>query len=346
MTGPLLEVEELRVGFSSDRGVVQAVEDVSLELDEGELVCIVGESGCGKSVTALTIMGLTRSPTTRIEGSVRYEGSELLDAPESQLRAVRGPGIAIVFQEPVTSLNPVQRVGPQIAEQIRAHTTLDKAETRQQVIESMRRLGIPQPEQRWYAYPHELSGGMCQRVMIAMAMSCSPRLLIADECTTALDVTIQAQILLQLRSLCDDHGIGVLLITHDLGVVAEVADRVVVLYNGRVVEQGTVRSIFEDPQHPYTWGLLGSMPRLDRPRREQLLTIPGAPPEPGTAGGGCSFLARCPHAFDRCLEEPPLAPVPGASARESARCWLTPDERRHLRMVGGDIGLAPAGDVG
>jgi len=339
MTGArLLTVEELRVAFRTEEGVVQAVDGVSFHVDAGEVLAIVGESGCGKSVTGMTVMGLTRSPNARFAGRVLWGGQELLGASDAALRRIRGAEIAMVFQDPMTALNPVQRIGPQLAEQIRAHTALDGGAALERARELLARVGIPRASDRLRAYPHELSGGMRQRVMIAMALSCDPRLLIADEPTTALDVTIQAQILEELRTLRAETGAGVILITHDLGVVADVADRVVVMYAGQIVEEGTLDELFYDPQHPYTWGLLGSIARVDRPRPARLPAIAGMPPSLLAPPRGCRFRPRCPHAFGQCMEPPTLE----ARAGHLDRCWLTPEEKRTRRQVGGQIGLGEA----
>jgi oligopeptide/dipeptide ABC transporter ATP-binding protein len=341
--GPLLSVNELAVSFATEDGLLRAVDGVSFELGAGDVLAIVGESGSGKSVTAQTIMGLTRSPNARIEGSVQYRGEDLLGAGETELQRVRGDEIAMIFQDPMTSLNPVYRVGDQIVEAIRAHRDVSASEAEEQVVELLGSVGIPNPEQRAHDYPHEFSGGMRQRAMIAMALSLEPALLIADEPTTALDVTIQAQILHLLEQINRDRGLAVVIITHDLGVVAEVADRVVVMYAGRVVEEGTLDEIFYDPQHPYTWGLLGSLARLDRPRPKRLPQIHGLPPSLLSPPPGCHFRPRCPHAFSRCEQVPPLETrIPEAPAHLD-RCWLTPDQKRALRLVEGGIGLeAPA----
>ncbi len=337
----LLEVLGLRVSFATEDGVVQAVDGVSFTVDRGEVVAVVGESGSGKSVTAMTLMGLTRGPNARFEGSATFEGTELVTATESDLQKIRGAGIAMVFQDPMSSLDPVYRVGSQIVEQIRVHEHgVSKAQAMDRAVELMERVGIPRAAERLRSYPHEFSGGMRQRVMIAMALSCSPKLLIADEPTTALDVTIQAQILDQVRKLRTETSAGVILVTHDLGVVADIADRIVVMYAGRVVEQGTLDEIFYDPQHPYTWGLLGSITRLDRDRSQRLPAIPGLPPSLVNAPQGCHFRPRCPHAFDKCTEVPELiSRLPGVPGHLD-RCWLEPDRRRTLRQVGDQIGLA------
>jgi peptide/nickel transport system ATP-binding protein len=338
----LLEVSDLEVSFHTEGGVVPAVDGVSLHLDAGEVLAIVGESGCGKSAAVMTVMGLTRSPNARFAGSISYGGRELVTASEEELRRVRGAEIAMIFQDPMTSLNPVMRIGDQIVEQIQAHENVSDEAARERSIELLERVGLPRARERIDSYPFEFSGGMRQRVMIALALSCDPRVLIADEPTTALDVTIQAQILQRIRELRDEAGMAVILVTHDLGVVADVADRIAVMYAGRILECGTLDDIFYDPQHPYTWGLLGSITRVDRPRPERLPAIAGAPPSLQARPGGCHFRDRCPHEFDRC------AGTPGLDARlperpgHLDRCWLPVDEKRQRRVVaGGQIGLGP-----
>jgi peptide/nickel transport system ATP-binding protein/oligopeptide transport system ATP-binding protein len=330
----LLSVRDLRVSFATEEGVVHAVDGVSFDVRPGEVVAIVGESGSGKSVTAMTLLGLTRSPNARFEGSAVFDGTELLTASEHELESIRGAGIAMVFQDPMSSLDPVYRVGDQIAEQILAHEPdVSRRQARERAVGLLARVGIPLAEERARAFPHEFSGGMRQRVMIAMALSCSPELLIADEPTTALDVTIQAQILRELRGLRDSTGAAVVIVTHDLGVVADIADRVLVMYAGRVVEQGTLDELFYDPRHPYTWGLLGSIARLDRDRSVRLAAVPGSPPSLLDPPSGCHFRTRCPHAFERCAAEvPPLG--------ERDRCWLSLAQKRRLRTVDGAFGLA------
>jgi oligopeptide/dipeptide ABC transporter ATP-binding protein len=336
---PLLGVRDLRVSFATEEGEVPAVAGVSLDLAAGEVLAIVGESGSGKSVTAQTIIGLTRAPNARIEGSVKLEGEELTSAGEDELRKVRGARIGMIFQDPLSSLNPVYRVGAQIAEAIRAHRDVGKREARDGAVEMLGSVGIPDPAGRADAYPHEFSGGMRQRAMIAMALALGPEILIADEPTTALDVTVQAQILDLLGRLNRERGLATILITHDLGVVAEVADRVAVMYAGRIVEEGTLDEIFYDPQHPYTWGLLGSLTRIDRPRPKRLPQIPGAPPSLLELDGGCAFRERCPHAHERCAAMPELEARLEGNPTHRDRCWLQPARKAELREVEGRIGL-------
>ncbi|HEX5195437.1 MAG TPA: ABC transporter ATP-binding protein [Solirubrobacteraceae bacterium] len=343
---PLLTVDGLKVSFATEDGVVRAVDGVSFTVDPGEVVAIVGESGSGKSVTAMTLMGLTRGPNARFEGTATFDGIELVGASNAQLQRIRGPGIAMVFQDPMSSLDPVYRVGAQIVEQIRAHENVSKAQAMDRAVEMMERVGIPRAKQRLRSYPHEFSGGMRQRVMIAMALSCSPKLLLADEPTTALDVTIQAQILQEMRDLRQQTGAGVILVTHDLGVVADIADRVIVMYSGRVVEQGTLDDIFYNPQHPYTWGLLGSIPRIDDNRAEKLPAIPGLPPSVLRAPKGCHFRPRCPHAFDKCVEVPELERRQPDVPTSRDRCWLSVPDKKRLRVVGERIGLETTETVG
>jgi oligopeptide/dipeptide ABC transporter ATP-binding protein len=345
MTEPLLSVHDLHVSFNTEDALVQAVDGVSFDLHEGEILAVVGESGCGKSVTAMTLMGLTRSPNSRFQGEARFRGLELVGASDDELRTVRGAEIAMIFQDPMTSLNPVLRIGDQIIEQIVEHEPMGKVQARERTIELLERVGIPHAASRVDAFPHEFSGGMRQRVMIALALSCDPSVLIADEPTTALDVTIQAQILDRIRQLRDDTGTAVILVTHDLGVVADVADRIAVMYSGRIVEQGTVDEIFYDPRHPYTWGLLGSIARVDRPRPERLPAIAGLPPSLADRPQGCHFRPRCPHAFDKCTETPGLEQRGSGSATQLDRCWLSPEQKQSLRVVDGQIGLTPAGEV-
>ncbi len=340
---PLLDVHGLSVSFNTEEGVVHAVDQVGFDLGAGEVLAVVGESGSGKSVTATTLMGLTRGPNAAIAGSANFEGTELLSASDEQLRGIRGNRMAMIFQDPMSSLDPVYRVVDQIVEQIQAHREVGREEARGRAIELLDAVGIPDAARRADSYPHEFSGGMRQRAMIAMALSLEPSLLIADEPTTALDVTIQAQILELLRELNRSRDLSVLLITHDIGVVAEIADRVAVMYAGRIVEYGTVDEVFYDPQHPYTWGLLGSLTRIDRPRPKRLPQIPGMPPSLISPPQGCHFRPRCPHEFSKCPQTPALEARAPEAARHCDRCWLAPQEKREKRIVEGQIGLeAPA----
>jgi peptide/nickel transport system ATP-binding protein len=334
----LLDVEDLRVAFVNENDVYRAVDGLSFDVNPGEIVAMVGESGSGKSVTAMTILGLTRGPGVGISGRILFDGLDLIAAGEPALQRLRGAEIAIVFQDPLAALNPVQRIGTQIIEQVRAHERISRTAARARAVECLARVGIPSARERLDAYPHEFSGGMRQRVMIAMALSCSPRLLIADEPTTGLDVTVQAQILAELDDLRAEMGLGVLLVTHDLGVVADIADRVVVMYAGRAVERAPLDAVFDDPQHPYTWGLLGSIPRTDAPRLARLATIPGQPPLPSELPKGCAFAPRCPHRFAACAEPPPLESRVSDPSHHD-RCWLPPEDKRVLRDTGAGIGL-------
>src|ERR687886_2549974 len=327
MAERLLEVKDLHVHFHTEDGVVRAVDGVSFELERGKVLGIVGESGSGKSVTSMTLMGLTRDVNTRFQGEVLYKGRDLLTLPEAAMQDFRGNEIGMIFQDPMTSLNPVYRVGEQIVEAIRTHEDVDKRQAKRRAVDLLRQVGIPRPEVRVDDYPHQFSGGMRQRAMIAMALSCNPDVLIADEPTTALDVTIQAQIIELIDKLKDDFNSAVILITHDLGVVADIADEILVMYAGRIVERGGRRDLFYDPQMPYTWGLLGSIPRLDRPKPERLHSIKGAPPSLIQLPRGCKFRPRCPHAFDKCVEHPPLenrVEDPG----HLDRCWLSVEYKR------------------
>ena len=325
----LLEVEGLKTYFPTRAGVVKSVDDVSFHIGEGELLGLVGESGCGKSITALSIMRLISSPGKIVGGSVKFKGEELTTASAERLREIRGNDIAMIFQDPMTSLNPVYTVGEQIAEALRLHRKLNKQDAWKAAIEAMREVSIPSPETRANDYPHQLSGGLRQRVMIAMALACDPELLIADEPTTALDVTIQAQILELLDELRRNRRLAVLLITHDLGVVAEVADRVCVMYTGRVIEQSGVGEIFDKPKHPYTQGLLRSVPKLSVPetaKATRLQTIEGTVPNPTDLPEGCRFAPRCPFRMDRCTSgEIPLYQLENNVA---VRCVLYDEETR------------------
>ena len=342
MAERLLEVRGLKVQFATEDGIVQAVDGVDFELDRGEVLGIVGESGSGKSVTTMSMLGLTRGVNARFEGEVLYKGRNLIKLSEDELQAIRGNEIAMIFQDPMTSLNPVYKIGAQICEAIHAHNpSIGKQPARARAVELLRAVGIPNPNRRVDDYPHQFSGGMRQRAMIAMALANNPDILIADEPTTALDVTIQAQIIELIDRLKDEFNSAVILITHDLGVVAEIADEILVMYAGRVVERGSKRHVFYDPQMPYTWGLLGSIPRLDRPKPERLHSIRGAPPSLLRLPEGCKFRPRCPHAFEKCMEEPGLenrVEDPG----HLDRCWLTVEEKRALRdkTISGEMAAA------
>jgi peptide/nickel transport system ATP-binding protein len=292
----LLEVDDLRVHFPTDDGLVKSVDGLSFSLERGETLGIVGESGSGKSVTSLAIMGLHKRKHSRISGEIRLDGENLILASEDRVRSLRGKKMAMIFQDPLSAMHPYYTVGSQIVEAYRIHNPVSKAVARKHAIEMLRRVGIPRPEDRVDDYPHQFSGGMRQRAMIAMALSCDPELLIADEPTTALDVTVQAQILDLIRDLQRDFGTGVIIITHDLGVVAELADDILVMYAGRAFEHAPAQDIFSRPEHPYTWGLLGSVPRMDRPPTDRLLQIKGTPPSLINVPPGCPFHPRCPYA--------------------------------------------------
>ena len=318
----LLSVKNLSTEFPVKKGIVRAVEDVSFDVGQGEILAIVGESGSGKSVTSLSVMGLLAEPGHVAGGSMEFEGKDLVHLSERDYRALRGNDMAMIFQEPMTSLNPVYRVGKQIVEAIRTHENVSKKEARERAIDMLRKVGIPSPEKRIDDYPHQMSGGMRQRVMIAMALACNPKLLIADEPTTALDVTIQAQILDLLRRLRDETGMAVLLITHDLGVVSETADRVVVMYCGQLVEEAEVRTLFDHPLHPYTLGLLKSIPRLEDDDAKRLYMIKGTVPNPLEMPPGCHFSDRCDSCMDICRTKvPDLVDVDG----HKVRCFLYED---------------------
>ena len=337
MAEPLLEVKDLKVSFRTEDGVVRAVDGVSFAVDEGEVLGIVGESGSGKSVTMMSVLRLINDPNMRVEGEVIYKGRDLMKVHKDEMREVRGEEIAMIFQDPMTSLNPVYRVGDQIIEAILTHQAVGKAAARRRAIELLHQVGIPGPEERVDDYPHQFSGGMRQRAMIAMALANNPDILIADEPTTALDVTIQAQIIELIDTLKDEFNSAVVLITHDLGVVAEIANEIIVMYAGRVVERAPTRELFYDPQHPYTWGLLGSIPRLDRPKLERLHSIKGMPPSLINLPEGCKFRPRCPYAFEKCTEEPELRNRVEEQAHLD-RCWLSVPDKRRLRdaTIGGE----------
>ncbi|CCU78014.1 Oligopeptide transport ATP-binding protein OppD (TC 3.A.1.5.1) [Halanaerobium saccharolyticum subsp. saccharolyticum DSM 6643] len=319
----LVEVKNLKTYFYTEEGVVKAVDGVDYEIYPGETLGIVGESGCGKSVTSLSIMRLIESPPGKIvAGEINFQGEDLIKIPEKEMRKIRGNDISMIFQEPMTSLNPVYTVGDQIIEAIMLHKGVDRKEARKQAIDMLTKVGIPLPEQRVDEYPHQLSGGMRQRVMIAMALSCDPKLLIADEPTTALDVTIQAQILELMNSLKESYGMSIMMITHDLGVIAEVSDRVAVMYAGKVVEYTDVNTLFDDPKHPYTWGLMNSIPKLDKDV-DRLEAIPGSVPSPLNFPEGCKFNTRCPLAEGKCYDEEP--PLEDAADGHMVRCWRYED---------------------
>jgi oligopeptide/dipeptide ABC transporter ATP-binding protein len=336
----LLDVRDLRVSFDTDDGVVKAVDGLSFSVERGKTLGIVGESGSGKSVANMSILGLTRADGAEISGEILFEGTDLVDLSEDELQTVRGNDIAMIFQDPLTSLHPFYKVGDQLTEAIDAHRDVSKDEAQRQAIEMLGHVGIPDAERRFGEYPHEFSGGMRQRVMIAMALMNEPKLLIADEPTTALDVTIQAQILRLIKRLQAELGMAVIMITHDLGVIAEVADDVIVMYGGRVVESGTRDDIFYDPRHPYTWGLLGSITRTDRPRAAgRLAQIAGQPPSLISPPEGCHFRPRCPHEFAKCPMVPPLDGADGNGAHLD-RCWLDDETKRTVRtLADGEIGL-------
>jgi len=320
-TNVLLEVAGLRTAFRTERGEVLAVDGVDFRLERGRTLGIVGESGCGKSVTALSIMGLVPPPGRIADGSVLFDGENLLEVAPGRLRDLRGDQLSMIFQEPMTSLNPAFPVGDQIGEALMRHRGLAPREAAAQAVEMLRRVRIQSPETRANDYPHQLSGGMRQRVMIAMALACNPKLLIADEPTTALDVTIQAQILDLMRALRAELGTAIILITHDLGVIAELADDVIVMYAGQVIERCSVERLFAEPQHPYTIGLLGSIPRLHL-ERERLDAIEGFVPDAAALPSGCRFHPRCPFAVEKCRQElPPLLEV---GKHHQAACWLAP----------------------
>ena len=317
----LLDVRGLRTHFHTSAGVIRAVDGVSWDVRKGETVALVGESGCGKSVSALSVMRLVSAPAGRIVGGeILFKGRNLLALSEEEMRRVRGREIGMIFQEPMTSLNPVLTIGRQITETVETHLAMTSAQAQARAVELLSLVGIPEGARRLRQFPHQFSGGMRQRIMIAMALACDPALVLADEPTTALDVTIQAQILELMKSLSRRLGAAIMMITHNLGVVARYADRVNVMYAGRIVERGTARQLYATPRHPYTLGLLRSVPRLDEPRRAKLQPIPGQPPDLSRLPAGCSFAPRCAYAIDRCrVEEPGLDPV---AADHLSACWL------------------------
>lgn len=319
----LLEINHLQTYFFTENGVMKSVDGVSFQVNKGETVAIVGESGCGKSVTSLSIMGLVKPPGKIIGGEILFQDQNLLDLSKKDIKKIRGNQISMIFQEPLSSLNPVLKIGNQIAEVLNLHQQLTKKEAKNRTIELLKKVGIPRAEQVYNSYPHALSGGMRQRVMIAMAVSCNPNLLIADEPTTALDVTIQAQILLLMKQLSREFNTSIMIITHDLGVVAEIADRVVVMYAGQVVEESDVYTIFKNPKHPYTKGLLNSTPRIHE-IKNKLDPIEGNVPPPNNLPKGCRFHTRCSYATEKCFETEPQ--LENTSANQKVRCWLYREE--------------------
>jgi len=316
----LLEIDNLQTHFFTSAGVVKAVDGVSYTVDEGETVAVVGESGCGKSVTAMSILRLIPWPPGKIVGgSIRFDGKDLLELDEEGIRNLRGKDIGMIFQEPMTSLNPVLTIGLQLTETLKAHTDISDADATARAVELLGMVGISEPERRLEQYPHHLSGGMRQRVVIAMALSCEPKLIIADEPTTALDVTIQAQILELMKDLTKRLGVAMIVITHNLGVVARYADRVNVMYAGRIIESGTARDVYYNPKHPYTLALLKSVPRMDQARQAKLDPVDGQPPDLSMLDDGCAFRPRCRFATDKCAREYP--PLESVTDTQSAACW-------------------------
>jgi peptide/nickel transport system ATP-binding protein len=337
----LLRVDDLRVAFNTDDGVVHAVDGISYSVDTGKTLGIVGESGSGKSVSSLTTLGLTRAPNATISGRLTFEGNDLLTLPDEQMRRIRGNEIAMIFQDPLSSLHPFYRVGWQLVEAMQAHQKLSKSAATKRAVELLALVGIPDPKRRVEQYPHEFSGGMRQRAMIAMALANEPKLLIADEPTTALDVTVQAQIISLLEDLQARLGTAIIIITHDLGVVAEIADEIAVMYAGRIVEHASTELIFSQPQHPYTWGLLKSIPRLDNPRTDELVPIAGRPPSLINRPSGCHFHPRCPYVRDEHRRvDPRLEAIAGQPDHEVA--CLLPAEVRTSIWRGLQSGQAPA----
>jgi peptide/nickel transport system ATP-binding protein len=331
MPEPLLSVRDLTVHFETDDGVVKAVDGVSYDVYRGRALGIVGESGSGKSVSSLTVMGLTRQKNARISGEVIFEGRDLLQASDAELRSVRGNDIAMIFQDPLSSLHPYYKVGWQLIEAIRVHNPgSSKQAARQRAIELLDLVDIPEPHERVDAYPHEFSGGMRQRAMIAMALANDPKLLIADEPTTALDVTVQAQILDLIRDLQEEFGSAVIIITHDLGVVAELADDILVMYGGKCVEYGTTETLFRRPEHPYAWGLLGSMPRVDRDVRERLIPVKGTPPSLINLPSGCSFHPRCPYEGRGGIPCRTQVPTLAEGSDHGVACHIPPADRQRI----------------
>ena len=319
MENPVLEVKGLSTSFSTDNGIIPVVNNIDFTVKRQEVVGIVGESGCGKSVTSLSIMGLIPTSNGKVEGGIYFNGENLANFSEKKMRSIRGNEIAMIFQEPMTSLNPVFTIGEQLTESIKIHWKWSKKKAREHAIQMLQKVGLPRAEQLINEYPHQLSGGMRQRVMIAMAMLCNPKLLIADEPTTALDVTIQAQILELMKKLNKETDTSIIMITHDLGVVAEMCQRIIVMYSGKIVEEADVRTIFKEPKHPYTVGLIQSVPDM-REKKERLYSIPGNVPKPGSIEIGCHFAPRCPHAHDRCFTDTP--DLTTLKNGQKVRCWL------------------------
>jgi peptide/nickel transport system ATP-binding protein len=326
----LLRVEDLRVEFPTEDGVVKAVDGITYEVGSGRTLGVVGESGSGKTVAAMTVLGLTRAQGAKITGRIIFKGRDLLSLDEAELRKIRGNEIAMIFQDPSTALHPLYRVGSQLIEAVRAHQDVSKMQARNRAVELLGLVGIPDPTTRVDDYPHEFSGGMKQRAMIAMALANEPKLLIADEPTTALDVTVQAQILALLERLREELGMAIVIVTHDIGVVAEMADEIAVMYAGRIVEMASTEALLRSPEHPYTWGLLRSIPTLDGPRLERLEPIPGSPPSLIHPPSGCHFHPRCAYAQpDHARIDPELRPLPADPGHEVA-CLLAPEVRRRL----------------
>ena len=350
--GSLLSVQDLRVSFRTDDGVVHAVDGISYDVHAGETLGIVGESGSGKTVSSLTVLGLTRSRRSDISGRIMFDGRDIVAMPDDELRAIRGNDIAMIFQDPLSALHPFYKVGVQLVEAMQAHRSIRRGAARTRAAELLELVGIPDPKRRVDQYPHEFSGGMRQRAMIAMALANEPKLLVADEPTTALDVTVQAQILALLDDLQKRLGMAIVIITHDLGVVAEIADEIAVMYAGRIVERGVTEEIFRHPEHPYTWGLLKSIPRLDAARGEELVPISGRPPSLITRPGGCHFHPRCPYVQESHKRiDPRLEPIPGRPGHAAA-CLLAPDARQRIwagLQAGSDVGslqrIAAAGEA-
>ncbi|MED3699956.1 ABC transporter ATP-binding protein [Heyndrickxia sporothermodurans] len=316
---PVLEVKALRTTFITDDGTIPVVNDIDFQVQSQEILGIVGESGCGKSVTSLSIMGLIPTANGKVEGEILFNEENIAKATEKRMRSIRGNDIAMIFQEPMTSLNPVFTIGEQLIEAVQIHRKWPKKKAKEHAVQMLKKVGLPRAEQLINEYPHQLSGGMRQRVMIAMALACEPMLLIADEPTTALDVTIQAQILDLMKKLNKETNTAIIMITHDLGVVAEMCQRVIVMYSGKIVEEADVRTIFKEPKHPYTVGLIQSVPDM-RVKKEQLYSIPGNVPKPGSIEVGCHFAPRCPHAHARCYDETPNLKV--LDNGQKVRCWL------------------------